>query len=185
VLFNKDKTSLLVFPSGKSGRYVIPNTVTNIAWEAFADNKLIAIFIPNSVTNIGLNSFSGKVFSFAETAPSIFSTSNINNVYIPLSSTGYETWLSSLRGFFFEKDGLLYGLYSVANSSEKFVSVLGTMMDSIKQVIIPKTVNHNGDTYTVGFIEQYAFDGCINLQSITLPYVNRSASRYLGALFHY
>jgi hypothetical protein len=35
VLFDKAQTTLIVFPFGRSGSYVIPNTVTNIVTEAF------------------------------------------------------------------------------------------------------------------------------------------------------
>jgi len=59
VLFNKDKTTLLQYPQKKTGTsYVIPNTVTTIASEAFYNcSALTSITIPNSVTNIGSSAF--------------------------------------------------------------------------------------------------------------------------------
>ena len=36
-------------------------------------------------------------------------------------------------------------------------------------VVIPSKVTYNNKTYTVGYINQYAFNGCKNLTSVTIP----------------
>ena len=60
VLFNKEKTALLVCPPNKTGAYTIPNTVTNIGWGAFMGcEDLQSIEFPNSLTEIGGWAFSG------------------------------------------------------------------------------------------------------------------------------
>ena len=54
VLFNKDKTILISFPGGKSGEYLVPNTVTTIGQSAFYScNSLTGVTIGDSVTAIG------------------------------------------------------------------------------------------------------------------------------------
>jgi hypothetical protein len=54
VLFNKDKTMLLLFLERKMGSYVIPNSVTTISGSAFYScSGLTSVTIPNSVTAIG------------------------------------------------------------------------------------------------------------------------------------
>ena len=61
VLFNKDKTMIVIYPAGKDGSvYTIPNSVTTIGEYAFAScTSLASVNIPNSVTTIG-------EFAFAE-----------------------------------------------------------------------------------------------------------------------
>ena len=75
VLFNKNKTTVLCYPAGKTeSSYTIPNGVTNIATYAFYDcSRLTSVIIPNSVTSIGRSAFSD--------------CENIKSVIIPNSVT--------------------------------------------------------------------------------------------------
>jgi len=58
VLFDRAQTTLIQYPGGKPGSFVIPNGVTSIAIEAFADcTNLAGIIIPGSVINIGTQAF--------------------------------------------------------------------------------------------------------------------------------
>ncbi len=59
VLFNKEKTALIIYPSGRtSTSYEIPNSVTSIGEWAFSFcRNLTSITIPNSVTSIGNDAF--------------------------------------------------------------------------------------------------------------------------------
>jgi uncharacterized protein (TIGR02145 family) len=58
VIYNKDVSSLIVFPAGKSS-LVIPNTVNNIGYRAcYWCQNLTSVVIPNSVTTIGERAFS-------------------------------------------------------------------------------------------------------------------------------
>ncbi len=58
VLFDKQQTTLIQYPGGKQGAYVIPNSVTSIGNYAFYGcSGLTSITIPNSVTSIGKDAF--------------------------------------------------------------------------------------------------------------------------------
>jgi hypothetical protein len=58
VLFNRSKTVLIRYPAGKQGPYRIPDSVTEIAADAFADcGKLTELVIPDGVKEIGKRAF--------------------------------------------------------------------------------------------------------------------------------
>lgn len=57
VLCNKDKTTILHFPVGRGGEYVVPQTITTIADDAFYNSKLTKVIISKNVTTIGKGAF--------------------------------------------------------------------------------------------------------------------------------
>ncbi|MCL2328902.1 MAG: leucine-rich repeat domain-containing protein [Bacteroidetes bacterium] len=60
VLFDKNKTTLICYPSNKAGDYIIPEGVKRLNSYAFANcNNLVSVTIPSSVTEIELTVFSG------------------------------------------------------------------------------------------------------------------------------
>ncbi len=60
VLFNKAQTTLVIFPPGRDGSYVIPDTITLVTSDAFRNcTNLTQVIIPASVPNIGDMAFSG------------------------------------------------------------------------------------------------------------------------------
>ena len=59
VLFDKARTTLITYPGGKAGAYVIPSGVTGIRYGAFSDcSGLTSVTIPDSVASIEYGAFS-------------------------------------------------------------------------------------------------------------------------------
>jgi hypothetical protein len=52
VLYNKEMTSIIWFPEGKSDDYVMPSTITTLAKYAFTGCKLKSIVLPSTIVSI-------------------------------------------------------------------------------------------------------------------------------------
>jgi hypothetical protein len=60
VLFNKNKTTLLLCPPGKSGTYIIPSSVTSVGDGSFLGcSSLTGVIIQEGVKTIGYSAFGG------------------------------------------------------------------------------------------------------------------------------
>jgi hypothetical protein len=97
VLFDKNQTTLVRCPGGRTGSYTVPSTVTNIGSTAFSScTSLVRVTIPSSVTSIGISAFDTCTSLASVTLPnsitsipsSAFSScSGLTNVTIPNSVT--------------------------------------------------------------------------------------------------
>jgi len=139
VVFNKNITTLVLYPIGKIGSYSIPNTVTSIGGESFLNcTNLTNITIPDSVTSILYYAFS--------------SCTGLTSVNIPNSVTSIgETAFGFCSGLTTLIIGR--GVTSIAN----YVFYGCT---ALTRVTIPNTVTSIG---------QQAFRDCTNLNNITIP----------------
>ena len=114
VLFNKDKTELILFPTGNATKnYTIPDSVTVVSQNAFKGCKdLTSITIGSGVTNLG-----DDVFLMCSSLESITVDSE-NTVY---SSDEY--------GVLFNKDKTELILYPVGNTTKSY-----TIPDSVETI---------------------------------------------------
>ena len=96
VLFDKNRTTLVEYPGGRSGSYTVPGGVTSIENIAFSGcNDLTGITIPDSVTNIGVAAFADCTSLTGITLPNsitsiavgAFQDSSLISVTIPGSVT--------------------------------------------------------------------------------------------------
>ncbi|MBE5742038.1 MAG: hypothetical protein E7360_01810 [Clostridiales bacterium] len=60
ILYNFEKTKIVLFPVGYEGEYVMPNTVTEIATGLFANSKLTKVTVATSITEIPNDTFKGS-----------------------------------------------------------------------------------------------------------------------------
>jgi hypothetical protein len=139
VLFNKAQTTLIQFPGGRGGSYVIPNSVTTIGESAFSYcTSLTSVTIPDSVTT-----FEDQAF---------YNCTSLTNVVIGngVSSIGYQAFTDCTS------------LTSVMIPSS--VTSIGGMAfyncTSLTSVTIPNSV---------ASIWEFAFYNCTSLTSVTIP----------------
>ena len=166
---------------------VIPSSVTSIGERTFSGCKsLTSITIPNSVTSIGDFAFEGctgltSIVSLNSNPPSVqysnaFSNVDKNNcvVGVPKGSLsaykGANGWKDFAKiveigvGFTFEVDGINYKV-----GENNTVSVVSKNSKYSGDVVIPNQVSYLGTTYSVISIGDWAFEGCHNLTSVTIP----------------
>ena len=162
VLFSKDMTRIILCPVGKSGRYVIPNSVTSIEdWAFYGCTGLTSVTIPDSVTSIEEYAFYGCTGLISATIPD--SVTNVGNgafsgctgltsITIPNSVTSIEDWTFSD----------CTGLTSVTIPDSVTEIGEGTFDDctGLTSVTIPDSVTSIGS---------WAFADCTSLTSVAIP----------------
>ena len=172
ILFSKDKSVLVFYPSGIKGACTIPSTVTFIDNYAFyMCNNVTRITVPSSVTSIGSFAFAGcqKLTdiilpdSVTKIGDNAIDSSKLVIASVRLNSYAH-TWCKANNvsvqvidengepiTFLWKKDG----------ESITITGYLGTDTD----VVIPATI----DGLPVTSIAKGAFSNCTKLTSITIP----------------
>ena len=182
VLFNKNKTYLIQYPTGNSRiEYTILDSVTSIGEYAFSYcTSLTSITIPDSVTSIGRSAFSSctsltrdSVTSIGEYAFS--SCTSLTSITIPdsVTSIGRSAFSSctSLTSITIPDSVTSIGEYafnyctSLTNITipDSVTSIGGAAFyhcESLTSITIPDSVTSIGGS---------AFCGCRSLTSITIP----------------
>ena len=177
VLFNKDKTTLICCPSGKTGSYSIPNSVTAISRCGFNDCRVLTgVTIPDAVTAIGENAFENCRTMLTITIPKDVETlgynafRNCNNLIIACivakKPDGWnENWNPNSRPVVWGYKPLHYEI-----TSDTTVQVVQSNdYKTMTGVLIPETVEIEGTTYKVTRIGENAFSFCENLKSLNIP----------------
>ena len=150
ILYDKNQTTLIHCPEGKSGSVTIPSSVTSIGnWAFNSCTSLTSITIPNSVTSIGDGAFQ--------------SCTSLTSITIPSSVTSIG-------------ESAFYGCTSLTSLTipNGVVSILGTTFaycTSLTSLTIPNSVTSIG---------MEAFIGCTSLASISLPPALATDLKYSG-----
>ena len=174
VLFNKLKTSLIQYPTGKSGAYTIPSSVTGFNDDAFyACTGLTSVSIPSSVSSLGFYAFFGCTGLTSISIPSGLTSigffafsgcTGLTSVSIPSSVTNIA------NGAFYNCVGLIS--FSVSTANPNYSSLDGVLFNKPQTLLIKYPTSKNG-TYTipsgVTSIGDDAFSGCTGLTSMSIP----------------
>lgn len=140
VLFDKQKSTLIQYPSGNSSTsYTIPNSVSTIGNDAFSYcTSLSNITIPNSVTSIGYDAF--------------LKCTGLTSMEIPNSVT-------LIKSTAFKQCTNLTNI-TLPDSITTIDAYLFCSCNSLTSISIPDNITSIGN---------YAFEDCINLISISIP----------------
>ena len=163
VMFNKEKTELICYPAGKTETtYTIPNSVTSIVSEAFADcSSLTSVTIPNSVTSIGYEVFYGCI-GLTEVVIGNSVTSIDDDAFhncIGLTSVTIPNSVTSI------------GHSAFYNCSSLATVTIGNSVTSIAREVFSGCSGLTSVTIgnSVTYIGSDAFRNCSKLTSVTIP----------------
>lgn len=135
VLYNSDKTELLMYPQGKTGGFVMPNTVNSVREYAFKDSKISSIIFSSSLEKVGKYAFRGcseltgklilpnSLRSIGD--DSFWGCTGITELYLG-DKTNYE----SLADCFTSLQSI-----SVSENNPKYISLDGVLYSSDKTTI--------------------------------------------------
>lgn len=168
ILFNKDKTTLIKYPEGKTeASYTVPNSVINIDFGSIRYCLFLKeIFIPKSVTNIYYEGFPG---CSALTQINVDST---NTVYCSEDGVLFNKEKTKLLQYPASKKG---SAYTVPNSITNIQSSAFAGCNALTQVTIPNSVTNIG---------LQAFHGCSALTQINIENGNTVYCSEDGVLFN-
>lgn len=161
VLFDKGQTTLIQYPLARGGNYAIPNSVTNVGKNAFANCiTLSSVTMPNSVSVIGDSAFFGCTALPGITIPD--SVTDIGRIAFKYCS-GLTNVTMGSRVANIEVATFAYcaGLASmtIPNSVRSIGDEAFWGCGSLRDMIIPNSVAYLGT---------YAFRDCGSLTSATL-----------------
>ena len=171
ILYNKNKTTLISCPAGKTGSVTIPESVENISGSAFSFcNEITDIIIGNSVTSIG-----GQAFFECTSLTSIFIPDSVTSIgIVAFDECNNLTTIDvgSGNAIYSSESGILYNknkstlisypagktdVVTISNNVTNIAEYAFFRIYLITSVTIPNSVNSIGS---------YAFSSCSRLTNV-------------------
>ena len=199
VVYDFNMTELIFFPSGKSGEFEIPATVTTINNGVFQNVKnLTKLTIPNSVTLIGDDAFNGASITTVEFVGEAAGALVIGNNAFRSATLGTLVLPEHTVSL---GDNAFYGAKVTALTLNQGLGTIGAyaFYDANITVTVPASVKSIGDYAFSGYsnyptptltvegsqletIGAYAFQKNKKIYSLTIPATVKSIGNYA---FHY
>ena len=202
-LLSKDKTELLIFPPGKanSNFTLLPPSIEKIGKFAFYDcQALTNVTIPNKVTTIGERAFglcknlntitflcdaminpnninqleNTMSFDDGKQAPEMFKNIDINVRKERLSEYSNNDFYKKFKSI---SPSFTEGREEYIAVSDNAVDMLSTKRED-HTFVLPTSIKHEGKTYNVSLIGDYAFEG---VSEKVQEVVVRKDVKYIGA----
>jgi hypothetical protein len=151
VLFNGTATTLIQYPGGLTGAYIIPSSVTTIAPYSFSLDPVAGVTIPSSVTTIGNNAFDSCTSLTSVSIPP--SVTSIGDQAFAQCTSVTSFNVSSQNFYYSSPGGILF-------NSTQTVLYQYPLAKSAGNYIIPSNVTDIGDN---------AFADCASLAGVTFP----------------
>ncbi len=202
-LLSKDKKKLMIFPPGKANDKftLLPPSITIVGDYAFYDcKKLENVTIPNKVDSIGIRAFGlcNNLNTITFLCDQMINPDNINQAQ---NETSFDADKGSVKNMGkihinVRKDKLMayqsnpfYRKFasikpSFNEKTEEYIAVSDKAVDLLSTTcadytfILPKSIEHQGKTYEVSLIGDYAFE---NAPSSVEEVVVKKNVKYIGA----
>ena len=162
------KENRLIGYFGNAESVIIPKTITNIGYKAFAGKAIKHLTIPNSVVSIGTNPFDGCKDITVSSQSTRYIVSN--EMLIDTQENRLITYFGNEESINIPKTIQTIGSYSFSGKQLKFVNIPYTVSNigegafssciSLQRVILPDTITR---------IEDETFSLCTSLQFVKMP----------------
>lgn len=202
-LLSKDKTELLIFPPGKANSKftLLPPSIEKIGRYAFYDcQALTNVTIPNKVTTIGERAFSlcKNLNTITFLCDAMINPTNINQLENTMSFDDGTQAAEMFKNITINVRKELFSQYdaeafykkfkdigqSFTEGHEEYIAVSANAVDMLSTkredhtFVLPTSIIHEGKTYNVSLIGDYAFEG---VSDKVKEVVVRKDVEYIGA----
>jgi hypothetical protein len=173
VVFDKNRTTLLLCPEGKSGSYTIPSGVTSIGGLAlYQCARLTDVTIPDSVTNIG-----GAAFSYCYGLTNVTIGTGVTSIGgtgsppfsgCPLTGVYFRGNAPVVIGTIFESNSaIVYYLPGTSGWSATFAGRPTALWTLPNPIILSQSPTFGVQTNAFGFIISWATNVPIVIEACT------------------